>query len=526
MALRRIGVHSREALFSVSATRAVEAMAAAALPPHTLMARAGLAIARLAQALAPHARYIWIACGPGNNGGDGLVAARLLHEWAQAAGGHREVVVTLHAGATVPPDAAQALAEARSAGVRFSANPPPAWDLGIDALLGIGVTRAPSGQLADWLGLLHRSAAPCLCVDVPSGLDADTGHTHMLLKDSASEQPGAARHTLSLLCLKPGLLTAHGRDQAGEIWLDDLRCPVVTEALGPRVPVTAWLAGRDEPPRIQASRPHASHKGTRADVVVLGGQDITLNGAGMTGAAVLAARAAVHGGAGRVLLGLLADDPTDPRWDPQAPELMFRRVDLLLQRETLERSVVVCGCGGGEAVTAVLPAVMASAWRLVLDADALNAIARDTSLQAQLRQRGERGGFTVITPHPLEAARLLGITTPEVMRERLQVSQQLTNGYGVVCVLKGSGTVTTAPGATPQINPTGNAALATAGTGDVLAGMVGAALTDPEHDTPDKLLDQVASAVFQHGWLADEWVRTNTEALSAGRLTSRVQPLV
>jgi len=523
MALRRIGVHSREALLSVSATRAVEAMAAAALPPHTLMARAGLATARLAQALAPHARCIWIACGPGNNGGDGLVAARLLHEWAQAAGGHREVVVTLHAGTTTPPDAAQALAEARSAGVRFSASPPTAWDLGIDALLGIGVTRAPSGQLAGWLGLLHRSAAPCLCVDVPSGLDADTGHTHELLNDSVPAQPGAPRHTLSLLCLKPGLLTAHGRDQAGEIWLDDLQCPVVTEALRSRAPVTAWLAGRVEPPRIQASRPHASHKGTRADVVVLGGQDITFNGAGMTGAAVLAARSALHGGAGRVLLGLLADGHTEVRWDPQAPELMLRRVDLLLQRETLERSVVVCGCGGGEAVAAVLPAVMAGAWRLVLDADALNAIARDTGLQTQLRQRS---GFTVITPHPLEAARLLGITTPEVMRERLQASQQLATGYGVVCVLKGSGTVIAAPGATPQINPTGNAALATAGTGDVLAGMVGAALTDPQHGTSDKLLDQVASAVFQHGWLADEWVRTTNEALSAGRLASRVHPLV
>lgn len=274
---------------------------------------------------------------------------------------------------------------------------------------------------------------------------------------------------------------------------------------------------------MQALRPHASHKGTRADVVVLGGQDISFNGAGMTGAAVLAARAALHGGAGRVLLGLLADGHTELRWDPQAPELMIRRVDLLLQRETLGRSVVVCGCGGGEAVAAVLPEVMAGAWRLVLDADALNAIARDTALQTQLRQRG---GFTVITPHPLEAARMLGITTPQVMRERLQTSQKLATEYGVVCVLKGSGTVIAAPGATPQINPTGNAALATAGTGDVLAGMVGAALTDPQHDTPDKPLDQVAFAVFQHGWLADEWVRATAEALSAGRLASRVHPLV
>lgn len=517
MALRRIGVRDREALFNVAATRAVEKAAADLLPPHTLMARAGEAVARLARALAPHARRIWVACGPGNNGGDGLVAARLLHQWARAADSGCEVVLTLLANACPPPDAAQALADARSAGVRFSADPPEQWDLGIDALLGIGATRAPDGQLADWLGLLQQSAAPCLCVDVPSGLDADTGHARE--PTATPRAPRAPRHTLALLRLKPGLFTAQGRDRAGEVWFDDLLCTQTASE------PTAWLAGRDDGPTRRIDRAHASHKGSRADVVVIGGQDIALRGAGMTGAALLAARAALHGGAGRVLLGLLADDDGGVRWDPQAPELMFRRLDLLLQRETLGRSVVVCGCGGGDAVASVLPVVLASAWRLVLDADALNAIARDTRLQAQLRDREARGAPTVLTPHPLEAARLLDMTTADVMRDRLQAGRQLAERFGSVCVLKGSGSVITAPDTTPQINPSGNATLATAGTGDVLAGLVGAAIASPQDSSTATLLDRVAAAVFQHGQLADGWAATEQITLSASRLASRLRSL-
>lgn len=521
MALRRIDERHREALYGVAATRDIEKTAAATLPHHTLMARAGLAVARLAQALAPHARRVWVVCGPGNNGGDGLVAARHLHQWAQAAGGHCEVVVSMHSGTITPPDAAQALSDARSAGVRFAEEPPEAWDLGIDALLGIGVARAPEGALAQWLGLLHRSASPCLCIDVPSGLDADTGCWAAPPEWPSRAQPAGPRHTLSLLTVKPGLFTAHGRDQTGQVWFDDLRC-----SASPDLPVAAWLAGRDDRGATQTLRAHASHKGSRADVAVIGGQAITLHGAGMTGAAILAARAALHAGAGRVLVGLLGDEIASVRWDPQSPELMFRRIALLLQRDALSQSAVVCGCGGGEAVADVLPEVMAGAWRLVLDADALNAIARDASLQTQLRHRGERGAFTVLTPHPLEAARLLGGDTAEVMRDRLQAGRALAARYGAVCVLKGSGTVIAAPGVTPQINPTGNAALATAGTGDVLAGLVGAALADPQDASLAALHDRVAAAVFQHGWLADQWVADHPEALSADRLASRVRRVV
>jgi hydroxyethylthiazole kinase-like uncharacterized protein yjeF len=159
----------------------------------------------------------------------------------------------------------------------------------------------------------------------------------------------------------------------------------------------------------------------------------------------------------------------------------------------------------------------------VLDADALNAIATDETLQQQLTQRARRGWITVLTPHPLEAARLLGTDTARVMADRLLAASELAERFQAVCVLKGSGSVIAAPGSLPMINPTGNAALATAGTGDVLAGLVGAALAAPEI-TAHQAGQRVAAAVFQHGWLADQWVNDST-VLSAGRLAERVRPV-
>jgi hydroxyethylthiazole kinase-like uncharacterized protein yjeF len=196
----------------------------------------------------------------------------------------------------------------------------------------------------------------------------------------------------------------------------------------------------------------------------------------MTGAALLAGRAALHSGAGRVMVALL--DGGELALDLLQPELMLRRFDAL----QLEHITVVCGCGGGDAVRAVLAPVLQRAAQLVLDADALNAIAADSALQAALQARAQRDQPTVLTPHPLEAARLLGsntnintnINAAHVQAQRLQAAQQLAERFGCVVVLKGSGTVVAAPSQIAHINPTGNARLASAGTGDVLAGMIGA----------------------------------------------------
>ena len=475
--MQRITSASVADLFDVAGTRQIEQAAAAALPPHTLMQRAGLAVSRLAMAVVPHAGTIWVACGPGNNGGDGLEAAAQLR-----LRGFAPVVTLAGDAARLPPDAADSLLRAREAGVTFAASPPTHWDLAIDAVLGIGATRPPEGALADWLDRMHAGAAPVLSVDVPSGLDADTGRLARTAATPGDSQR-APRFCLTLLTLKPGLFTADGRDAAGEVWFDDLGCdPAIRSAATP----VARLFGAPAP----AMRLHASHKGSYGDVAVIGGAP------GMAGAAWMAASAALHGGAGRVFLGLL--DPHASETVGAQPELMLRRPESI----DLAAMTVVCGCGGSDAVHAVLPRVIAMSARLVLDADALNAVARDPALQTLLAARRGQGREhpTVLTPHPLEAARLLGVDTAALQSDRPKAARDLAARYGAVVALKGSGSIIAAPDARTAINLSGNARLATAGTGDVLAGMVGAALARSE-----SAVEAARSAVWRHGDLADRW---------------------
>lgn len=506
--LNRITHHQPHALFNTAATRHIEQMAAAALPPHTLMQRAGLAVARLAQALAPHARTVWIACGPGNNGGDGLEAATHL----QRSG--REVVVTwLGHPDRAPADALASWRRAQDAGVHWADAPPDhltAADLCIDALLGIGVTahpagpvRAPENRMQRCLDALHHSPAPVLAVDLPSGLDADTGqfaegfgpsptaHAPSPSPDHAPCPTTSPRYTLSLLTLKPGLFTAAGRDAAGQVWLDGLG--VDTRP----TPPSCQLSG----PALATPRAHASHKGSYGDVAVIGGEGLDARGMGMGGAALLAASAALHSGAGRVLVAML--DNGHQQLDPAQPELMFRHFEAL----ALEQLTVVCGCGGGQAVARVLAEVIRRAAQLVLDADALNLVASDPTLQTLVKTRSERGQPTVLTPHPLEAARLLGTSTTNIQAHRIEAAEQLAARFQCVAILKGSGSVIAAPGQSPTINPTGNARLATAGTGDVLAGMVGARLA-----AKASALRAASEAVYAHGLAADRWPTQHPEA--------------
>ena len=177
MSLERLTFNATRPIYSSAATRRIEQAAAAALPPHTLMQRAGLAVASLACEIAPQAKVIWLACGPGNNGGDGLEAAMNLCAPA------RDVVVTwLGSDASCPADSLASFKRARDAGVRFSDSPPAHWDLAVDALLGIGIrpkskgaSLAPEAQMSDWLALMNESGKPVLHVDVPSGFSVDTG---------------------------------------------------------------------------------------------------------------------------------------------------------------------------------------------------------------------------------------------------------------------------------------------------------------------------------------------------------------
>ncbi|WP_077037492.1 NAD(P)H-hydrate epimerase, partial [Pelomonas sp. KK5] len=350
-------------LYGSAASRAIEAAALAGRPVDELMERAGLAIARLALALQPREGPIWVACGPGHNGGDGRIATRRL----QAHG--RQV----HIGLGPPPEA-------------------PA--LAIDALLGLGLNRPPDEAMAAAIAALNACEAPVLAVDLPSGLLVDTGRP-------AGVEAVRAAHTLSLLTLKPGLFL--GREHCGRIWFDDLG---ITAGREP----DAWLLGADCASAWRAPSSHAAHKGTQGDVLVVGGAP------GMRGAARLAARAALAAGAGRVYLHLLDAGADEP--DPQRPELLTANTGTPAGR------TVVAGCGGASAITQDLTPLLQEAARLVLDADALNALAADTTLRQALRQRGAP---TILTPHPLEAARLLGSSTAAVQGDRLAAAQALAD---------------------------------------------------------------------------------------------------
>jgi ADP-dependent NAD(P)H-hydrate dehydratase / NAD(P)H-hydrate epimerase len=490
-------------LHSVAATRAMEAAAQALNPQPTLMQRAGHSVARLSLALAPHAQTIWVACGPGNNGGDGLEAAAWLQRWGKAV-----QVTWLGALPTASADTQLAHAHAVAAGVRFVSEPPAGFDFAIDALLGIGGNRAPQGLVAAHIAALNASAAPILAVDLPSGLDADTGqptgydtNATELIAAHAINTPAKATFCLNLLTLKPAVFTAHGKDAAGEIWFDDL-------GVQPTESPTAILLGHQHATR--PARAHHSHKGSYGDVAVLGGAP------GMTGAALLAARAALHAGAGRVFVGLL--DGGSLNVDPCQPELMFRALEAI----DLAHSAVVCGCGGGEAVRSVLARVLSRAKALVLDADALNAIAQDSSLQALLLARSSRGAATVLTPHPLEAARLAGCSTGQIQAHRLRAAEELAQRFACTVVLKGAGSVIASPGQISRINASGNARLASAGTGDVLAGWVGAEMAQTVLAGTGTVLDAVCRAVAAHGLAADHW--PPGQALTASALVAGESP--
>lgn len=419
------------------------------------MARAGHGVARLALALAPHARRITALVGPGNNGGDAIIAALHLMR-----AGIEVEALALADPTRLPGDAADAWQQARAAGLpialgaaAFAPSRLQRAGLILDGLLGLGATRAPEGAIAEAIAAANASGRPILAIDLPSGLSADHGRV-------LGEQAIRARWTLSLLALKPGLFTGAGRDHAGDPWFDDLGVSDAGAA-------SAWLSAWHEPPPPGfPPRQHRQHKGSFGDLFVVGGAP------GMHGAAELAAHAALTAGAGRVYLSML-DAALGTAFAPRWPELMAAPRIWDGGAERLAGATVVCGCGGGTAVAQVLPALLAHAGRLVIDADGLNALARERALLSALRARAPNGRPTILTPHPLEAARLLGSSAGDVQADRLAAARALADASAAVVVLKGSGSVIAAPGRTPWINASGNAALASPGSGDVLAGWIG-----------------------------------------------------
>lgn len=471
----------QQALHGVGASRRIEVAAAAGLPAQTLMQRAGQAVARLTLALAPAARRVWVLSGPGNNGGDGFEAALWLHQ----AGWQVHVTDVGNSGGR-PADAAAARVRAVAAGVPIGAEAPP-WQaqVAIDALFGLGAKRALSPEYTNLIGRFDAVDGVRMAIDLPSGIDADTGLVY-------GEAAVRATDTLSLLTLKPGLFTAAGRDHAGRIWFDDLGATTMRLA----EPAAARIAGSEELASVRPLRSHQAHKGSFGDVLVIGGAP------GMDGALRLAARAALASGAGRVYACAL--DPLAALSDSAWPEVMCRPMGWPTALEPTDQTVVA-GCGGGDRVAAVLAGLLSRAPRLVLDADGLNAVAGDTSLQHLLACRAGRGLHTVLTPHPLEAARLLGQTTASsVQADRLNAAQSLAKQFECTVLLKGSGTVIAVPGEVPVINTTGNARLATAGSGDVLAGWLAGLWASAQADARPSGFTAAVVAAYEHGLAAGD----------------------
>lgn len=460
-------------IYPVAAIRAIEALALpGAVPP--LMERAGTAAAALAMELLPdQGAPVLVACGPGNNGGDGFVVARRLH-----AAGYRVSVAFAADPTRLPADAAAAhagwLAFGGTIHPTLPTPPEGGWALVIDALFGIGLQRPIEGLYGDWIAEMSATPGLRLALDIPSGLDADTGH-----------RPGAcfqADHTLTFIALKPGLLTLDGPDQCGTLYLATL--DLDAEALAPAPGHTvrpALFAGHLQP------RQRNSHKGSYGDAAIIGGAP------GMVGAALLAGRAAAYLGAGRVLVGLL--DPAALAVDPLRPELMFRSADALLTEAGLGALAMGPGLGQCQAARALVATAVAAATPVVLDADALNLVARDTTLQAALAGRTLPA---VLTPHPAEAARLLACATADVQADRIAAACALARRYQAWVVLKGCGSVIAGPDGAWWINTTGNPAMATAGMGDVLTGMVCALLA---RGWPPR--DALLAGVHLHGLAGD-----------------------
>lgn len=481
-------------IYRLDALRAVEREHAA----DGLMERAGAATAAWATALrrSGEGRVLLIA-GPGNNGGDALVAARLL----RAAGIACHLTLFGERG-RLPPDAAEAFRRFVDEGGEAHDDFPgdERWSLVIDGLFGVGLNRDIAGPLIDLQKTMEvaalRSGCPLLALDCPSGLDADTGNV--------LGRAIRASHTLSFIALKPGLLTGDGLDYCGELCVAPLDLAPLDPADDPRA-VGLKNAPTLFAPALQRRRRN-SHKGSHGTVGILGGAHE------MVGAALLAGRAALRLGAGKTYLGLLDQDA--PAVDVVQPELMIRSGQRLAATP-LDALAVGPGLGQSDDARALLAEALERRLPLVADADALNLLAADEKLHDAFAERAAiPDAISIVTPHPAEAARLLGRAVADVQADRVNSARLLASRLRAWVILKGAGSIVASPEGRWWINPTGNPGLATAGTGDVLTGMLVALLAQGWGAAEASL-----GATWLHGEAADRLAEQHGEiGLTASEL--------
>jgi NAD(P)H-hydrate epimerase len=421
------------------------AIGAHGIAGHELMSRAGRAVFDAARRRFPAAGHWLVLCGAGNNGGDGYVVARLARE-----NGITVTVCALKEVEALSGDAAVAARDYLDSGGGALAWPPDdvqGFDLVIDALLGTGLDRQTGGRYRDAIEFANRAPAPVVAVDIPSGLHADTG--------SRMGSTIRAALTVSFIGQKRGLFTADGPDQRGELVFETLDTPpeihreidnygnLIDENI-----VAEWL------PR----RPRNSHKGSFGHVLVVGGNR------GMGGAVRLAGEAALRSGAG--LVSVATHPEHAAVLNLSRPELMVSGVAGAQQLEPQLARATVLAAGPGMArdewARELLAACLDSVLPVVVDADGLNLLAESPVSRKDW----------ILTPHPAEAARLLGADTAAVQADRVGAAQSLARAFSAVVVLKGCGTVVAAPAGDYSICGLGNPGMATGGSGDVLTGVI------------------------------------------------------
>lgn len=435
-------------LYSAAQTREIEKRAVQLLrmPGYRLMQRAAAAAWRELRAACPLAKSVDVVCGSGNNGGDGYEIARL----AKAA--RWRVRVWQVGPVPAKGEGAVAVKAWKKSGGRAESGPLPAIFEGavvVDALVGIGLSRPLEGAVLAAVAAINRSPGFKLSVDVPSGLHADTG--------AVRGDAVVAQMTVSFIASKAGLYTGEGPQNCGVLRLQGLQVPVAAYAgISPMAGLLDERVLSDGLPR----RSRAAHKGDHGHVLVIGGDH------GMMGAAVLAARAALRSGAGWVTVA--SRQAHAAAMTAAQPELMCRGIEDTRDVVPLMERADVIALGPGLGQTnwgrALFAQAVSAKKHLVVDADGLNWLAQNPL------QRED----WVLTPHPGEAARLLGWSTREVQADRYAAAHELRRRYGGVVVLKGAGTVIT--GDTPSVCPYGNPGMAVGGSGDVLTGVIAALL--------------------------------------------------
>lgn len=472
-------------IMNLEESRELEARCAVRMGLDTLMRRAGTFAAKWLDERLP-CPHVTVLAGPGNNGGDAIVCACELKRL-----GHT-VQLVMPGGEPKTELAREMLADWIALGGTVISDPymTEKADAVVDGLFGTGLKRPITGDYLDAILWFNERQCFRLALDVPSGLHSETGHW-------VGTMPGVtADATVTFLSAKSGLYMNEGVDAAGAVVVSELDVSVPLTRLG--------LIEYSDFDHICQPRPKFSHKGTFGHVAVVGGAE------GHIGAALLSARAALRMGAGTVTVELLT--PNVMMVDPVAPELMFSSTPLDFSRFTA--AVIGPGLGQSAAAKARLEAALASNIPLVLDADALNLIAGDKALLTTLLHRTVA---TVLTPHEAEGARLLKVTPQIIQSDRVNAVRDIALQTGAITVLKGPGTLIAMRSSRTWLSPYATASLATAGSGDVLSGMI-ASFLGQRYDT----VESVLGAVMLHGYAGKERVA----GLTASEIASlAVEPL-